>query len=330
MPSWEVRRLRADDAQGLSAVLTSVSIVGPQVDRGHDPFAHPRSSGDCVHVGGFFAGRLVAVAGAVVQSRHVAGRPTPCVYLFDVRVAEPLRRTLLLLHVLRSLREAVAGEEWCHAVVLEGHPMVDRLARGAGWFGPARCLGRTRHVAWPIFLDAPRRLSGAPVFETDADEAARAYFEMAPRHDLSPADESRFRASGRYFVRRRGARVTAVGKLVDESPRRRILRDGSLGRTASMLGWVARARGYAALPERGGPMPLTYLSSYASEDASDTVGFAIAAAAAHRGAPYVCFGVDAEAPIPSHPLAVSFVSRTYGYGRLPPQLTLRSHELTWM
>jgi hypothetical protein len=330
MPHWEVRKLRADDAHGLSSVLTSVSVVGPRVDRGNDPFAHPRSSGDCVHVGGFHAGRLVAVAGAIAQSRHVAGRPTRCVYLFDVRVAEQLRRTLVLLHVLRALREALAGEEWCHAVIFEGHPMVDRLAQGARWFGPARCLGRTRHVAWPVFLDASWRLSGTPVFETDADEATRAYFELAPRHDLSPADESRFRASGRFFVRRRGARVTAVGKLVDESTRRRILRDDSLGSAASVLGWVARARGYPALPERGGPMPLSYLSSYASEDAPDPVGFAVAAAAVHRAAPYVCFGVDAEATIASHPLAISFVSRTYGYGRLPPQLTLRSHDLTWM
>ncbi len=305
MRSWHVRTLGRDDARSLSALLSSVSAPGPEVVRAPDPFAHPEASGAAIHVGAFHDDTLVAAAGAVAQMRHVGGKPQRSIYVFDVRVAPHFRQTLVLAHLLKTLRAALAADDWCLAVVLEGHPLIGRLARGVPWFGEGRVLGRTRHLALPASSAIEETTGETGVEETDVEEAAGAYFRLAPEWDLSPADPARFRATGRCFVRRRGSRVTAVGKLVDEAPGRRILRDGTA-------------------------VPLAYLSSYASEDGGDPVAFALGAAAIDRRAAYVCVGLDASAPARSHPLAVTFISRTYGYGRVPPRLAMRSHELTWM
>jgi hypothetical protein len=330
MSAWDVRTLGPADAGALSGLLVSARGVGPRIDRGPDPFAHPLQSGHPIHFGAFRDGHMVAAAGAVTQIRHIGGRPCPTVYVFDVRVAPEARGSLVLCRVLGALRRALAGESWCHAVVFAGHPRAAALARGLRWFDAARLLGRTRHVAWPVFLDAAWRVRRSRVEETDAEEAARAYFDLAPSRDMSPADESRFRAPGRFFVRRAGRHVVAVGKLVDETPSRRIVQDGAPPFGAAVLGLVARVRGFARLPRCGEPAALVYLAWYASSDDQDPMRLAIAAAATARGATHVCYGVDASLPPPAHPFAVHFVSHTIGYGAVPPSLAMNAHELTWM
>lgn len=333
--AWQVRTLGPDDAPAFASLLAAVVTPGPRIDRGADPFAHPRSSGEPTYVGAFHERRLVAVAGAVAQTRHVAGAPRRTIYLCDARVAGDFRGTLVLAHVLRALRGALAADAWCHAVVLEANPLLNRLARAMRWFGESRLLGRTRHVAWPVFLCAPSWAAEAAgarlgVDETDADSAAAAYFRWARERDLSPADEARFRAGGRFFVQRRGGAIAAVGKLVDESATRRILADERPSRAAPLLNYVARARRFPALPRPGQAATLSYLAWFASGDGTPSAGFAVAAAAAARTATHVCFGVDASSPAPAHPLAVHFTSRTYGYGDVPASLRMQSHDLTWM
>jgi hypothetical protein len=330
MATCDVRTLGAADAGALSSLLATARGVGPRIDRGADPFAHPLQSGQPIHVGAFQDGRLVAAAGAVPQIRHIGGRPCRTVYVFDVRVAPEARGTFVLGRVLGALRSALAGESWCHAVVFAEHPRAGALARGLRWFDAARLLGRTRHVAWPVFLDAPWRFRRAHVEEADPEEAATAYFDLARSRDMSPADERRFRAPGRFFVRRAGRRVVAVGKLVDEAPARRILQDGAPPFGANVLGLIARMRGFADLPGRGKPAALATLAWYASSDDDDPARLAIAAAATARGATHVCYGVDASRPAPAHPFALHFVSHTIGYGAVPPALAMNAHELTWM
>jgi hypothetical protein len=329
-PSWTVRTLTTADSPALSSILTSVAPMGPRIDRGPDPFAHPRSSGEALHIGAFHDERLVAVVGGVAQRRHVGGAPRRTVYVFDARVASDFRGTLVLALVLKALRAAFAADAWCHAVVFEDSPYVDRLGRGLRWFGASRLLGRTRHVAYPAFLDAGGWARGVRVEETEPDAAASAYFRLARRRDLSPADEVRFRGGGRFFVRRRGREVVAVGKLVDESATRRVLADDRSVRGASVLNLLARIRRFPSLPAPGAPVAISYLSSYASDDGVPPVAFALAAAAVARTCTHVCFGVDAAAPPPAHPLAHHFVSRTYAYGDVPSSLQMQSHELTWM
>jgi hypothetical protein len=326
---YRVRPLSQDDAPRFASLLGSVAAPGPRVDRGTDPFAHPRASGAPLYVGALHGDRLVAVVGAVAQQRHVGGVPCRTVYLCDARVAADYRSTLVLAHVLKATRELLPGDAWCHAVVLEGNPIVERLGRAARWFGDCRMLGRTRHVAWPAFCDIAAA-GERRVEETDADVAALAYFRLAPPCDLSPADEARFRTGGRFFVERRGTRVVAVGKWVDESPARCILADPGSVRGAAILNLIARARRFPVLPRPGRPVALAYLSSYASEDGAPPIGFARAVASLTRTATHVCFGTDAAARPPSHPLAHHFVSRTYGYGQVPTFLRMQSHDLTWM
>jgi len=325
---WQVRSLTDADRDALRSLLSSVRPVGPQLERGEDPFAHPRLSGEPHHVGAFVQGRMVAVAGINLQRRHVAGRAQPTAYLFDVRVLPELRRTLVLTSVLRRLFGLLSGSEWVYATVLENNPYMEQLARGTSWLGQGRCLGRTTHCAWPVFLDACRRLPR--VTQTDADEASRAYFAMAPGIDMSPADELRFRGGGAYFVHKQHGRVTAVGRLVSESPAREVRQDLSTALAARPLQWIARARGYPPLTNCHGAARLAYLSCFATDSGIPCSEFAAAAASAARVAPYVCFGVDASVPVPFHPLSVSFTSATFGYGSVPGPLTLRAHELTWM
>ncbi|MCL2448798.1 MAG: GNAT family N-acetyltransferase [Polyangiaceae bacterium] len=327
MNGLTVRRLTSDDALQLASLLGAVAAPGPRVDRGSDPFAHPRATGDPLHVGAFCGDRLVAVVGAVAQQRHVGGVARRTVYLCDVRVASDFRGTFVLLPVLKVLREALSADSWSCAVVLEGNPMAKGLS-SARWFGACRLLGRTRHVAWPAFLDVPPRAHR--VEETDADTAAAAYFRLAPAHDLSPADEPRFRTGGRFFVERSGTRVVAVGKWVDERPARRIVADDRSFPAVAVLNLVARARRFPALPRPGASIALAYLSWFASERRAPPAGFARAVASLTRAATHVCFGVDAALAPPAHPLAHHFVSCTYGYGDVPSSLRMQSHELTWM
>lgn len=330
--SFELRGLGAEDNAALLA-LAATSNTGSEVfrvERSPDFFALGRFLGEPTYLGVFDRELLVGCIGLTKQRRYLGGKPAEFVYAHDLRVHPRYQTTRVIVTLLEAAASA-CEERRAFGTVLDGSPHQASFERRlAGFVGEPRVLGRTVHLGASLFAP-PELVRGTDVRPLPPEEAMQAYRRLASRRSFAPVELSRFaEAEGEFLGVFRGDRIVAVGKLLDQSPERRILAVEP-GWAMALMGMLARMRGCAPMPRRGEELLVGYLALYASEDGTpyDASMIAYVRDRWPKRFAYVFRGMseDDAAARSFGRLALRLSSKTYGFGRWADGVELGYHEL---
>ena len=335
--SYSIRILDKSDNLALLELSKSRNTGSTlfNTERGTDFFALSEELGQSTYFGILKNEQLIGAVGVARQMRMINGSPVPAFYIFDLKVhpdwsgKPPYYR--LMHHVVAHCRD-VEKAGWVFATILDTNENTGSLTKGAQLFPKATLIGKNHHIGFPVFFPQKIRNRQITVKEIPAEDAWKFYLEHTKSKSFAPADKAVFFKENGFFLGCFSLNsMVAVTKIIDQSPARNIYLTQQPPFYFRILNLLCRYYGCPALPKQNQEFHHGYLSYYAASKNEDyRKAFINYIQKKHPGKfSYLFTGMtEKEASHYRNPFLIKFTSSSYGYGALPPVLSLDVVELT--
>ncbi|MFT4415858.1 hypothetical protein ACLM5H_18520 [Fredinandcohnia humi] len=305
------------------------------VDRSPNFFKLSEELGETRQFGLFSDGELIGSVAVSMHKRIVDGECTNAYYLNDLRVHPNYQRTYAYYRLTKNLLDLYVKEgnvKWMFSTILDSNQNQATIIKGTKILPRGKELGRTVHIGVPLFLKQPK--SNYEVSELNGENAWKIYKKLMNAKKFALCDKHVFlRDNGLFLVIKDKQEPLAFCKLVDQSNARKLRLARKLPFSFIVINLFCRVAGCPSLPSKEKEFLHSYVSYYAAKDSnqkylSDFISYI--QRQYKQKYSYVFFGVSAKGAIfwERKLFHIKLTSTTYGYGDIPGNLSMDSHELT--